>query len=93
MDRARDRHMENVLSWQGSEEVPTSKLSTRGSSAVVLMSACRTTNKENISSRAYIAFKTQEQVSVFGREYDGHVFQDKSGELHRSPVFRILTPL
>ncbi|KAF5348862.1 hypothetical protein D9756_009757 [Leucocoprinus leucothites] len=36
-------------------------------------------NKENISSRAYIAFKTPDQVSVFGREYDGHKFVDKAG--------------
>jgi len=36
-------------------------------------------NKENISSRAYIAFKTQEQVAIFGREYDGHKFIDKAG--------------
>jgi len=36
-------------------------------------------NKENIPSRAYIAFKTQEQVAIFGREYDGHKFIDKAG--------------
>ncbi|KAJ3557374.1 hypothetical protein NP233_g11760 [Leucocoprinus birnbaumii] len=36
-------------------------------------------NKENIPSRAYIAFKTPDQVSVFGRDYDGHKFVDKAG--------------
>jgi regulator of nonsense transcripts 3 len=39
----------------------------------------RSSNKENISSRAYIGFKSQEQVATFGREYDGHAFKDKSG--------------
>ena len=44
-------------------------------------------NKENISSRAYIAFKLEDQLSVFSREYDGHLFRDKAGALdplHRS---------
>jgi len=41
-------------------------------------------NKENIPSRAYIAFKTQSQVAVFGREYDGHKFVDKAGETNAS---------
>lgn len=36
-------------------------------------------NKENIPSRAYIAFKTEEQLALFGREYDGHLFKDKAG--------------
>jgi regulator of nonsense transcripts 3 len=36
-------------------------------------------NKENIPSRAYIAFKTKEQLELFSREYDGHVFRDKTG--------------
>ncbi|KAG7442933.1 uncharacterized protein BT62DRAFT_922365 [Guyanagaster necrorhizus] len=36
-------------------------------------------NKENVPSRAYIAFKTEEQVSEFGQEFDGHVFKDKAG--------------
>ncbi|KAJ7797651.1 Smg-4/UPF3 family-domain-containing protein [Mycena olivaceomarginata] len=36
-------------------------------------------NKENISSRAYIAFKTEEQLAQFSREYDGHLFRDKAG--------------
>ena len=30
-------------------------------------------------SRAYIAFKTEEFVAKFSREYDGHIFKDKAG--------------
>ena len=30
-------------------------------------------------SRAYIAFKTEEFVARFSREYDGHIFKDKAG--------------
>jgi regulator of nonsense transcripts 3 len=36
-------------------------------------------NKENIPSRAYIAFKSEEQLALFSRHYDGHVFRDKNG--------------
>ncbi|KAJ7079765.1 Smg-4/UPF3 family-domain-containing protein [Mycena belliarum] len=36
-------------------------------------------NKENVPSRAYIAFKTEEQLAQFSREYDGHLFRDKAG--------------
>ncbi|KAI0267309.1 Smg-4/UPF3 family-domain-containing protein [Gloeopeniophorella convolvens] len=36
-------------------------------------------NKENVHSRAYIAFKTEDLVAKFSREYDGHVFRDKTG--------------
>jgi regulator of nonsense transcripts 3 len=36
-------------------------------------------NKENIPSRAYIAFKNEEHLTSFGRGYDGHVFRDKAG--------------
>ncbi|KAK0205466.1 Smg-4/UPF3 family-domain-containing protein [Desarmillaria ectypa] len=36
-------------------------------------------DKENIPSRAYIAFKTEEQVAEFGQGFDGHVFKDKAG--------------
>jgi hypothetical protein len=36
-------------------------------------------NRENIHSRAYIAFKTEELVARFSREYDGHIFRDKAG--------------
>ncbi|EMD37045.1 hypothetical protein CERSUDRAFT_95309 [Gelatoporia subvermispora B] len=36
-------------------------------------------NKENIQSRAYIAFKNEEILATFSREYDGHLFRDKAG--------------
>ncbi|KAK7048624.1 Smg-4/UPF3 family-domain-containing protein [Favolaschia claudopus] len=36
-------------------------------------------NKENIPSRAYIAFKNEELLAQFSREYDGHLFRDKAG--------------
>jgi hypothetical protein len=36
-------------------------------------------NKENIPSRAYVAFKNEELLAHFSREYDGHIFRDKSG--------------
>lgn len=36
-------------------------------------------NKENIPSRAYIAFKDEAQLALFSREYDGHLFRDKEG--------------
>jgi regulator of nonsense transcripts 3 len=38
-------------------------------------------NKENIPSRAYIAFKSEEQLALFGKDYDGHLFRDKAGVL------------
>jgi len=41
----------------------------------------RRLNKENISSRAYLLFKNEENLAVFSREYDGHVFRDKLGVL------------
>ena len=39
-------------------------------------------NKENIPSRAYIAFKDEEILATFSREYDGHLFRDKNGTVH-----------
>ncbi|KAG1819049.1 Smg-4/UPF3 family-domain-containing protein [Suillus subaureus] len=36
-------------------------------------------NQENVSSRAYIAFKNEEVLAMFSREYDGHLFRDKAG--------------
>lgn len=36
-------------------------------------------NKENIPSRAYVLFKNEEDLALFSREYDGHVFRDKQG--------------
>jgi len=32
-----------------------------------------------VYSRAYIAFRTEELVAKFSREYDGHLFKDKAG--------------
>ncbi|KAI0299343.1 Smg-4/UPF3 family-domain-containing protein [Multifurca ochricompacta] len=42
-------------------------------------------NKENVHSRAYIAFKTEEFVAKFSREYDGHVFRDKTAVVEFAP--------
>ena len=36
-------------------------------------------NKENIPSRAYIAFRDEQILASFSQEYDGHVFRDKNG--------------
>ncbi|OAX35040.1 hypothetical protein K503DRAFT_746484 [Rhizopogon vinicolor AM-OR11-026] len=36
-------------------------------------------NQENVPSRAYIAFKNEEVLATFSREYDGHLFRDKAG--------------
>ena len=36
-------------------------------------------NKESVPSRAYIAFKNEEMLATFSREYDGHIFKDKAG--------------
>ena len=44
-------------------------------------------NKENVHSRAYIAFKTEEAVAKFSREYDGHIFKDKAGVYMRKFLF------
>ncbi|KAF9078390.1 Smg-4/UPF3 family-domain-containing protein [Rhodocollybia butyracea] len=43
-------------------------------------------NKENIASRAYIVFKDEEQLALFSREYDGHLFRDKSGNESQAVV-------
>ena len=37
-------------------------------------------SKENIPSRAYIAFKSEEKLAQFSKEYDGHLFRDKAGK-------------
>lgn len=47
-------------------------------------------NKENVPSRAYIAFKTEEQLALFSREYDGHLFRDKSGITILTEVKRLM---
>ncbi|KAG6857241.1 hypothetical protein H0H87_007660 [Tephrocybe sp. NHM501043] len=43
-------------------------------------------NKENIPSRAYIAFKNEEVLARFGKEYDGHLFKDKAGNEYTAIV-------
>ncbi|KAG8962092.1 hypothetical protein FRC00_010365 [Tulasnella sp. 408] len=43
-------------------------------------------NKENILSRAYIVFNTEEQLRNFHRDYDGHLFRDKSGNESQAVV-------
>ncbi|KAF8062215.1 Smg-4/UPF3 family-domain-containing protein [Lyophyllum atratum] len=43
-------------------------------------------NKESIPSRAYIAFKDEEQLALFSREYDGHLFRDKTGSEYQAVV-------
>ncbi|ETW77358.1 hypothetical protein HETIRDRAFT_436258 [Heterobasidion irregulare TC 32-1] len=43
-------------------------------------------NKENVSSRAYIAFKTEDILASFSREYDGHIFRDKTGNEFQAVV-------
>ncbi|KAI9438318.1 Smg-4/UPF3 family-domain-containing protein [Lactarius indigo] len=43
-------------------------------------------NKEDVHSRAYIAFKTEEYVAKFSREYDGHIFKDKAGNESQAVV-------
>lgn len=48
---------------------------------VILRWFCRL-NKENVYSRAYIAFKDEELLATFSREYDGHIFRDKAGTVH-----------
>lgn len=39
----------------------------------------RSMNKDNIPSRAYIAFRSPDQLTNFARDYDGHKFVDKAG--------------
>jgi Smg-4/UPF3 family len=68
--------MEDILRWKVSETVDDTD------SVLVqpTLTRCGRLNKENIPSRAYIAFKSDELLATFSREYDGHLFRDKSGE-------------
>ncbi|KAF8273587.1 Smg-4/UPF3 family-domain-containing protein [Lactarius quietus] len=43
-------------------------------------------NKEDVHSRAYIAFKTEEYVAKFSSDYDGHIFKDKAGNESQAVV-------
>jgi regulator of nonsense transcripts 3 len=75
--------LEGVLSWQGKEEVSacdrTVAIWWALTNIVDGATRIRRLNKENIYSRAYIAFRTEELVAKFSREYDGHIFKDKAG--------------
>ncbi|KZT56986.1 hypothetical protein CALCODRAFT_470248 [Calocera cornea HHB12733] len=42
--------------------------------------------RENVPSRAYIMFKTPEQVAQFSGGYNGHVFRDKQGHESQAVV-------
>ncbi|PVF98668.1 nonsense-mediated decay UPF3, partial [Serendipita vermifera] len=40
----------------------------------------------NIMSRAYIAFRTAEELATFSQNYDGHLFRDKQGNEYSAVV-------
>ncbi|KAJ8457766.1 hypothetical protein ONZ45_g18186 [Pleurotus djamor] len=48
--------------------------------------ASKRLGKENTPSRAYIAFKNEDQLATFSREYDGHLFRDKAGNEYQAVV-------
>ena len=52
-----------------------------GAYCIIITRVVSRLNKENVHSRAYIAFKTEEFVAKFSREYDGHIFKDKAGRI------------
>lgn len=39
----------------------------------------RRVTASSIMSRAYIAFKSPEELATFSQNYDGHMFRDKQG--------------
>jgi Smg-4/UPF3 family len=68
------------LPWKIEEEVSVqTKKRAVFIGATMMVDAISRLNRENIHSRAYIAFKTEELVARFSREYDGHTFRDKAG--------------
>ncbi|KAF9261725.1 hypothetical protein L218DRAFT_869364 [Marasmius fiardii PR-910] len=67
-----DIFWQSVQNWV-SEETVTWKSYHQGKFQIFRL------NKENVPSRAYVAFKTEEQLASFHRDYDGHIFRDKSG--------------
>ncbi|EED84142.1 predicted protein [Postia placenta Mad-698-R] len=67
---------ENIF-WQSVE--PWVREDTVTWKAYYLGKSKKRLNKENISSRAYIAFKNEDVLATFSKEYDGHVFRDKAG--------------
>lgn len=54
---------------------------------------CDRLNKETIPSRAYLGFKTEEQLALFSRCFDGHIFKDKAGVWHPRFVSLIMLTL
>ncbi|KAJ8507385.1 hypothetical protein ONZ45_g10235 [Pleurotus djamor] len=48
--------------------------------------ASKRLGKENTPSRAFIAFKNEDQLATFSREYDGHLFRDKAGNEYQAVV-------
>jgi regulator of nonsense transcripts 3 len=59
-------------------------------SCIIIAHAVSRLNKENVHSRAYIAFKTEEFVAKFSHEYDGHIFKDKAGQIFSRHFLSIL---
>lgn len=73
--------LEGVFSREVEEEVSTCLLLIWWRTREGLI-GCGRLNKENIPSRAYIAFKSEEQLAQFSQGYDGHLFRDKAGSSH-----------
>lgn len=57
-----------------------------GAYCIIIARVVSRLNKENVHSRAYIAFKTEEFVAKFSREYDGHIFKDRAGRICILPL-------
>lgn len=70
--------MARILPRKNKEEVGPLAV-TCGSRLKGLLFGRYNVNKENIPSRAYIAFRTVENVAAFSQAYDGHIFRDKAG--------------
>ena len=80
--------MEGVLSWQGKEEVSACDRTVAiGWALTEIVDGA--TRIEGSTRRTYIAFRTEELVAKFSREYDEHIFKDKAG-LSYQPLFSML---
>ena len=77
--------MEEVLPREDHEEVRNSTGTVPGAN-----SHFSRYNKENVPSRAYIAFRDPERLTEFSRAYDGHTFRDKAGENNLDLIERSL---
>lgn len=73
------------------EDIPPGKVTKEVSHALYVFNLSRFNdksrcyirlNRESVPSRAYISFKTVEQVAVFSQQYDGHMFRDKQGAMN-----------